>query len=57
MVNAINYDAEALETLAKVGSVVFIEKKRVSLYDELYKEITICKENDINVLGMVVLGV
>lgn len=56
IVNAINYDAEALEAAAKVGSVVFVEKKRVSLYDELQKEIALCKENDINVLGMVVLG-
>ncbi|MBQ8279979.1 MAG: hypothetical protein IJZ23_09090 [Roseburia sp.] len=56
VVNAINYDAEALEAAAKIGSVVFVEKKRVSLYDELQKEIALCKENDINVLGMVVLG-
>lgn len=56
VVNAISYDAEAFESLVKVGSVVFVEKKRVSLYDELYKEIVLCKENDIHVLGMVVLG-
>lgn len=55
--NAIAYDANALEELAKIGSVVFIEKKRASLYDELYKEVALCKENDIDVIGMVVLGV
>lgn len=55
--NAIAYDAEALEEMAKVGCVVFVEKKRTSLYDELYKEILLCKENDIDVMGMIVLGV
>ena len=55
--NAIAYDANALEELAQIGSVVFIEKKRASLYDELYKEVALCKENDIDVIGMVVLGV
>lgn len=54
---AISYDAEALETLAGIGNVVFIEKKRVSLYDEIYSEVALCKEHEINVLGMVVLGV
>lgn len=55
--NAIAYDAEALEELAQVGRVVFVEKKRASLYDELYKEVALCKENDIDVIGMIVLGV
>ena len=54
--NAIAYDAEALEELAQAGRVVFIEKKRVSLYDELYKEAALCKENDIDIVGMIVLG-
>jgi len=54
--NAIAYDAEALEELAQVGRVVFVEKKRASLYDELYKEVALCKENDIDVIGMIVLG-
>lgn len=54
--NEIAYDAESLEALALVGSVVFIEKKRESLYDELYKEMVLCIENDISVVGMIVLG-
>ena len=53
----ISYDAEALEQLAKIGNVVFIEKKRVSLYDELYTEVALCKENAINVVGMILIGV
>ena len=55
--NAIAYDAMALEELAKVGSAVFVEKRRVSLYDELYQEILLCKENEIDVIGVIVLGV
>ena len=55
--SSINYNAEALESAAEMGSVNFIEKKRVSLYDELYKEVALCKENEIDVVGMVVLGV
>lgn len=54
--NAIAYDAESLEALEQVGTVVFLEKKRTSFYDEIYKEILLCKENDIQVMGMVVVG-
>lgn len=53
--NAIRYDAKALEQSAQIGNAVFIEKKRVSLYDELYSEIALCKEHDIYVMGMIVL--
>lgn len=53
--DAIAYDAMALERLAEIGNVVFIEKKRVSLFDELYSEIALCKEHDIHVIGMIVL--
>lgn len=56
VVSDMAYDAEALEAAAQNGSVIFVEKKRKSFYDELYKEISLCKENDIYVLGMVVLG-
>jgi len=53
----IAYDAETLEKLVKVGRVVFVEKERVSLYDEMYREIVLCKEHDVDVIGMVVVGV
>lgn len=53
--NAICYDAEALKQLAQIGNVIFIEKKRNSLYDELYSEISLCKEHNIHVIGMIVL--
>lgn len=54
--NAIAYDAESLEALEQVGTVVFLEKKRTSFYDEIYKEIVLCKENGIQVMGIVVVG-
>lgn len=54
--NDLAYQADALETAALHGRVVFVEKKHKSLYDELYREIALCKENDICVLGMIVLG-
>jgi len=52
----IAYDAATLEKLVKVGYVVFIEKERVSLYDEMYKEILLCKEHDVDIIGMAVVG-
>lgn len=53
---AISYDAEALEQMAQIGRVVFIERARISLYDELYSEIALCKNNQIHVIGMIILG-
>jgi len=53
----LSYDAEALEAAANIGSVVFVEKKHVSLYDELYDEVALCKSHGIHVVGMVVIGV
>jgi len=51
------YDAEMLEKMVKAGRVVFVEKEGVSLYDEMYQEIVLCKEHDVDVIGMVVVGV
>ena len=56
VVNDIAYNAEHLETAAQTGNGVFVEKKGKSFYDELYKEVILCKENDISILGMIVLG-
>lgn len=53
---AIAYDAEALEDLDLIGTVVFLEKKRTSFYDEIYKEILLCRENGIQVMGIIVVG-
>lgn len=54
--DAIAYNAEALEDLELIGTVVFLEKKRTSFYDEIYKEILLCRENGIQVKGIVVVG-
>lgn len=54
--NAIAYDAESLEALEQVGTVVFVEQRRTSFYDEIYKEIVLCKENGIQVMGIAVVG-
>lgn len=50
------YDAETLEKVADAGNVVFVEKKRVALYDELYNEVVLCKEHGIHIIGMAVIG-
>lgn len=55
-VNAVAYDAEGLEVLEENGSVVFLEKKYTSFYDEIYKEIILCKENGIRIIGAIVVG-
>ncbi len=54
--DTICYDAKALEALAQIGNVVFVEKKHVSSYDEMYQEMLLCKDYDIHVAGVVVLG-
>jgi hypothetical protein len=54
--NEISYHAEALEAMAEVGCVVFVEQLRGAYYDEIYKEISTCMEHKIRVLGMVVTG-
>jgi hypothetical protein len=52
----ISYHAEALEQMAEVGCVVFVEQLRSAYYDEIYKEVTTCMEHEIPILGMVVIG-
>ncbi len=53
----IAYNAEMLEKLVKTGSAVLLEKEGASLYDEMYQEILLCKEHDVDVIGMIVVGV
>ena len=52
----IAYNARELEVLDSVGTVVFLEKKRTSFYDEIYQEISLCRKNGIRVMGIVVVG-
>jgi hypothetical protein len=50
------YYADALEDMAEIGQVVFIERIRGSFYEEIYQEINLCREHQLPVLGTVVLG-
>lgn len=48
------YDAEAMERLGSVGSVVLVETAGVTLYDEILKELELLQRQEITVLGGIV---
>ena len=54
LVSPILYDAEALEKMVEIGNVVLVEKAELSLYDEVAKEIEVCMQQGVNLLGGVV---
>lgn len=49
------YDAEAMEQLEGVGSVVLVETAGVTLYDEILKELELLRRQEITVLGGIVM--
>lgn len=49
------YDAQAFEKMAEVGQAVIIEKIRGSRYTDMYQEVIRCKEQQIEILGTIVL--
>lgn len=49
------YNAETLEKLVKVGYVVLVEKAEKSLYQEVAREIEICTQQEVNLIGCVVV--
>lgn len=49
------YDAGALKEMAEVGQVVFMEQVGASLYHEVEKEIRISRENEVQILGSIVV--
>ena len=49
------YDAEALTQMVEVGTVVFVEQAQNSTYRELEKVKEICKSQDVNLLGYLVI--
>ncbi len=51
----ISYDAASLQTCIETGNIVFVEQKGQSIYDEIYREINLAKEQKGNILGAVVL--
>jgi len=49
------YNAESLEKLAATGYAVLIEKAEKSLYQEVAREIEICAQQEVELLGTVVV--
>ena len=50
------YDPESLEMLVSSDGVVLVERINGSRYDELKKEIEICRQNQIKIIGSVILN-
>jgi len=53
--NSVVYDADALAELLKADGVLFLEKVDQSIYDDVVREIELCRENDIFILGTVII--
>lgn len=49
------YDANSLKRGTEIGNMLFIEQKGQSIYDEIYNEVNLAKEQNNVILGMVVL--
>ena len=54
-VETITYHPEALMTAAESGKIVLIEEKRSSYYREILKEMQLCRDNNIELLGIILL--
>lgn len=52
---SIIYDPESLENMSKSEAVVLVEKLNSSLYKEIKKEMDICLNNKIEIIGVVTL--
>jgi len=52
---SILYYADALERLCKIGTVVFLEKAGESMYQEIQKEVEICTQQGICLLGAILM--
>lgn len=53
---SIIYNAESLKSIVDLGSAVFIEKTGTSLYKEIADEVTLAKEQKINILGAIIVA-
>ncbi len=49
------YDAESLKQATEIGTILFIEQTGKSIYDEIYNELNLAKEQGNQILGVVVL--
>ena len=52
---SISYDADSLQSGIEIGYIVFVEQTGQSIYDEIYNEISLVKEQHSDILGFVVL--
>ena len=51
----ISYDAKSLKDMAEAGQVVFVEQVGVSLYQEVEKEVRMARENDVDIIGSIII--
>lgn len=49
------YDAASLKEGTEIGNILFVEQQNVSIYDEISNEVNLAKEQNSNILGVVVL--
>lgn len=54
--NDIGYDSQALTEMAVVGSVIFWEEAGVSKYQEIVRNVKICKEQQVKILGAIIVS-
>lgn len=52
---SISYDAVSLQSGIEIGHILFIEQVGQSIYDEIYNEINLIKEQHSDILGFIVL--
>lgn len=50
------YDVEALVNAVRVKNVIMIEETQISKYRDIVRELQICKEQNINVLGAIIVA-
>lgn len=49
------YDAESLKKGTEIGNMIFVEQKGLSIYDEIFNELNLAKEQNNHILGVVIL--
>lgn len=52
---SVNRDAKAFSEMASIGNTILVEETNVSIYQEIVKELQVCVEQSVNILGSVVV--
>lgn len=52
---SINIDSKAFFKMVRMGNVIIIEEVNVSIYQEIIRELQICEEQGVNILGSIVV--